>query len=171
MPYPHAALANQLPIAAGAEHDAWEAIVNNALIRAMVSPDPSAPYTPDDVEELEEKISLGHVPENTICPYIAIAVSDRAPEYCISEDSQAPGQKLASVTETIKVYCASLNYQEARDLALLVLKSLEPKSTPHVLRWRQMSGGFEYARVVFEDGSNAMEHLIILTFEAMLATE
>mgnify|MGYP000048745896 FL=1 len=59
MPYPHAALASHLPIAAVAEHDAWEAIVNNALIRAMVSPDPSSPYTTDDVAELEEKISLG----------------------------------------------------------------------------------------------------------------
>jgi hypothetical protein len=171
MPYPHPALASQLPIAAGAEHDAWEAIVNNALIRAMVSPDPSAPYTTDDVAELEEKISLGHVPENTICPYIAIAIDYRDPEYCISEDPQAPGQKLASVTERIKVYCAGLNYQQARDLGLLVLKSLEPVSTPHVRCWRQAKGGFEYARVVFEDGSNAMEHLIILTFEAMLATE
>lgn len=171
MPYPHPAIADDLPVAAGAEDDAWDVIVANNTIRALVSPDPSQPLTVDDVEELEQKISLGHVPENTICPYIAIAVETRTPEYCISADPQAPEQKLAGVTETVKIYCASLNYREARLLALLVLKSLEPVSTPHVHCWRQAKGGFEYARVVFEDGSNTMEHLIVLTMEAMLVNE
>lgn len=171
MPYPHPALATQLPIAAGAENDAWDAIVNNTLIRAMISPDPSQPYTVDNVAELAEKVSLGFVPENTIAPYIVIRVKARMPEYCISESSQVPGQTLGSVAELIEIHCASLRYQEARDLALMVLKTLEPVSTPHVLRWRQMDGGFEYGMMLNDDGSPTMEHVITLTLEALLAME
>lgn len=169
MTYPHPALASILPIAAGAERDAWEAIAGNTTLRAMLSPDPADPIAVDDIAGMEEKLLLGHVTQDTVCPYIAIAIENRSPTYCVSQDPQVLEQSLASVSETIKVFCASRRYLEARDLGLLVLKTLEPISTPHVQRWRQI--GYEYSRIMLEDASDDMGHMVELTFEAMLVDE
>lgn len=148
--YPPGSLATRLPVAASAERDARDVICGNEVLRTLLARDRTSPPTTDAAARDGMRVYLGVPKQEEPAPLVYIMMSGREPQYKAAGGVQHANRGQASLValrHTLEIVVLSRLYEEAADIAALILQGLEQNETPHVRRWQVEGYQMEAVRI------------------------